>query len=359
MAEAKSEFMPDELDRLEDALEELEGLENLSEFDDAPALRERLEQYQELLVLSRDAMPIEEVPSGLLDSVIAQAREDAVVVKTPPRQRGERGQQGSTGRWLVPVLGLLGGAAAVLLAVQLGNKMNEPAGASSGPLARADDVENSALADEPEVAAEEALERSVLPQELDEALALGESEPEEEQAEASEQADDLPAAKSVPGKKQAPPKAEPRPDAKGKAKESSDGYGIAGSKPAEPGADDQGIELDKDELYDLLAAADKKRRQGRCGAAESRYKQVLVGGPDPMAKARAHAGLGLCAEFSGDLKGADKFFAQAKASFTGISGWIDTERAKMPAASETKKSKSKPRKKMADPAPADAIEDSL
>lgn len=367
MGEAKSEFTPEQLDRIEDALEDLEGLEDLSEFDGSPAVRERLEQYQDLLVLSREAMPIEDVPSGLLDSVLAQAREEAVVVKTPAAHApaGRTGRAGIT-RWLVPVLGLVGGAAAVLLIVQVGKNMGD-AEERSAALARADGVEQSEVA-EAEVAAEELRGRQELSEELDDALAIADSEPSQEEKE-EQPAAPVPgsAAESGGGEQPAKPalqlgsatKNEPPADTK--PNEKGGGYGPKSKEADVPkaGEDDQGLELNKDEVYDLLATADKKRLQGRCGSAESRYKQVLVSGPDPMAKARAHAGLGLCAEFGGDLKGADKFFTQAKASFAGISSWIDTERAKMPAASETKKSKAKPKKQMREPAEADALEDSL
>ena len=75
-----AEWSHAQLDLLEDAIEDLEqegALDRWLADDPDPALRERLEDYRSLLEASREAMPIEEVPGGLLDDVIAQAHQAA------------------------------------------------------------------------------------------------------------------------------------------------------------------------------------------------------------------------------------------------------------------------------------------
>ena len=85
-----AEWSPAELDLLEDALEDLEqegALERWLEDDTSPALRERLEGYRSLLVASRDAMPLEDVPQGVLDEVFAEARRAAAAPPLTDQQR--------------------------------------------------------------------------------------------------------------------------------------------------------------------------------------------------------------------------------------------------------------------------------
>lgn len=86
-----AEFDPRQLDQLEDALEHLDDHESLvghAGHELPSELIERLNEYQDVLALCRDAFPLESPRDELLTGVLAEARE----VSRRPRAR-EAGQR--------------------------------------------------------------------------------------------------------------------------------------------------------------------------------------------------------------------------------------------------------------------------
>jgi hypothetical protein len=78
---------PAQLDRIEDALEALErdGVDAvLAGGDPDPPVEDTLHAYYSLLQLSRDVLTASEVPAGLLDDVLAEARAVAAAPKETP-----------------------------------------------------------------------------------------------------------------------------------------------------------------------------------------------------------------------------------------------------------------------------------
>jgi hypothetical protein len=63
---------------------------------------------------------------------------------------------------------------------------------------------------------------------------------------------------------------------------------------------------------------------------------VLASKPDPVARAQALGGIGLCLESDGDASGASDRFDQARDAYVGADTWIDGERATAPTPSEAK-----------------------
>ena len=108
---SRMQLSPAELDRLEDALEHLESIP-LPELDDDDPVGPLLSEYRELLQLSREAMPLEDVPAGLLDGVLEEARQAAA--NTAPRPAAPWWSRLRLGVW-VPTLAFAGSAAVLLV----------------------------------------------------------------------------------------------------------------------------------------------------------------------------------------------------------------------------------------------------
>ena len=120
-----------QLDRIEDALEDLErgGVPaSLGESPEAAALEAPLTAYRQILTLSREAMPMQEVPAGLLDGVLAEAH--AAVAEAPaalPHQghTAHAAAEAPRSWWQraratiwVPALGFAAAAAALLVFIR-------------------------------------------------------------------------------------------------------------------------------------------------------------------------------------------------------------------------------------------------
>jgi len=84
---------------------------------------------------------------------------------------------------------------------------------------------------------------------------------------------------------------------------------------------------DKDLLRSELERADKLRRKGACTQASAIYREVSTGARGTQ-RARALAGLSLCAEFEGHSVGAEQYMQQARA-ITAIDAWAAGEREAM------------------------------
>jgi hypothetical protein len=302
-----AEFSPRELDQLEDALEGLEDLEDLSALGIAPPLHDRLLDYQKVLRVSRDALPLEEVPGGLLDGVLAEARD---------AKAAEPERPGAWQRWraaLIPVFALAGTAAAVLWIV----KPSEPmVGSADTP---AQTAARRAPAPSPEPTSEAAASTTPAP-------ALVERE-----------------ASAVPAEQPAEPMA--ADDAKATAKPASAARKAEAKPAADQPAPDPAQQLDKEQVLDLIDSGDNARRAGDCDGAERLYRRAEKAAFNTQARARAWMGLGLCEERRGIED--SRYLSDAKAADPKLDAKIEQERASMrkskPAPKKQSQSKSKMR----------------
>ena len=120
MAEAP-QFSPEELDRLEDALESIEGMELDLIEDESPAVRERLVDYRAILIASRDALPMQDVPEGALDrvlSIAADPGQDELAAALPSDEPQPSWWTRFRRTLLIPTLAVAGSAALILVIVQ-------------------------------------------------------------------------------------------------------------------------------------------------------------------------------------------------------------------------------------------------
>ncbi len=370
MAEAP-EFEPRELDLLEDALEGLEGVDDLGELGLEPRLTDRLDDYRKILLMSRDALALEEVPAGLLDDVIAQAaRAEAspVVVNAGVAAATEEASPWwqRWRRWMVPTLALAGSAAAVLwiVAPETEGDMIVSEGYSEKSEAKADErgmddgrlggvapVESAALPTAPSdgAGADRATGRAAFAELTKEEA---DAEPEEEAAAYDESAEKK--ADSKPGAMPAPAPAKKTKSAGSKAKPAAGG-GLGDGD--DPFVDDvvEGA-ADKDGVWELIEQGEKSLSHGNCSSAKRSFKKVLASkSADALALARAHAGIGVCLEWEGDVKKASGSFDQARLFQPGDAGndLINSQRNRLPPPSEQKKA---PKAKKKSASSADAFE---
>ncbi|MEM7160283.1 MAG: hypothetical protein AAF799_46020 [Myxococcota bacterium] len=356
---SRAEFSPEQLDRLEDALEGLED-ELFEPAADDP-VDERLVEFREILELSREALPMEDVPSGLLDGVMAEARQAAANGAPAAAAEGSWWSRLTGGAWL-PTLAFAGSAALLLVmlwpsgaeeaeeSAVAKNTANESAKAESAPPAAAKPAD-SRLADasassEPSGDAF----RFEQTQRGAGAAAIGGAEAPgliaEDKPEPEPEADDAqPEAPSEEPAVAREPKKEPSKRAASKGKKSAGGIpgGIpggvpsSGSKgggyPSAPASKPKpkpkgGKESGKDLMSDVVEG-DSLRRSGRCGLAEMRYAKARKSNDDSI-RARALAGLGLCKELEGSMGPAKKLYAQARAADPSVSSFIQREQGRMP-----------------------------
>lgn len=351
------DLTPADLDRLEDALEDLELSSASDELAGDDPVAQRLTEYRELMVLARDAMPLEDVPAGLLDGVIAQARQAAAAAPAAAAAAPSFWSRWRLSLW-APALAFAGSAA--LLLVMLVPERAESPAAEVAAAAPDDARQDHAKADAKAADASAADGRLALAEptrQEERALAEGEvraggvvigeraPEPAPPAAQASvEQAeapsDDAAAPqrhKDASGDKRIPlPGAvtEPKPVPKAP---STAGAGAKGKKepPPDPlGGVDTG-KRDEDEAqqktgdpWSEISRADADRRSGSCGLAKMRYDKLRKL-DDARVRARALAGAGLCAVASDDPSTAKKLFEQARAADPGVSSFIDDELARL------------------------------
>ena len=324
-----AEFTPQELDALEDGLEALGDDADLATLDVPDVVRERLEDYQSILALTRDALPAEEPGPSVLTSVLAEARAATVDSVAPA-------QPSLWQRWrksLVPVLALAGTTAAVLWII-------------SPDAAREPDLPEMAAAERKDAGPDDApLEAA------GEKAAAASSTPIVEQSKAEEAEEDAVEAEPAPAQavdealepKPALEVPDEKPKKKSKMAPGKGGGAVPGAMPQEEPAV---APADKDSLWSLVDSANRKRLAGTCGSAISIYRQVINGGQDDVARARAHAGIGLCLEYQGRAGEADAAFAEARKAAPGIDSWIVAQRQRMPDKGKNNK-KSKPNAKKA------------
>lgn len=362
MVSERRAFSPAELDLVEDALERLEtdGVPaELRDDEDRAHLAGELEAYREILRLGREAMPLEEVPTGVLDAVLEEARRAAAGA---PRPTGVSWWKRWRARVFLPMLAFGGSAALILWMVRPHDGADMHARAE--PSAAQAQSETLRPQSEPSAAGLLASESAPLAdasrsEEKAEAFAEGElergqgalGEPRAEQAADDDEADgrrsrilerepDLddrsgggraPGAKGSAGPAPAP-EPKPKPSKRGGAGDRKTSTGA--SSPFEPkpstnkseAPKKKDVDVDPPSALDELALADARRRSGACGTARKTY-ELHRSAPDPKVRARALAGLGLCEMEAGRASAAQSFFNAARAADPSIGTFIDRELA--------------------------------
>lgn len=349
MADPSAEFSPAELDDLEDALELLEG--NAAAVA-APHVRRRLDDYRNILTLSRSAMPMVSIPTGLLEGVLAQARASVEVPTIAPTPVVAPARPSLWARMrmfaLLPGVALAGTAAVVLLMVDREPKLDVVASPASSTV----EVVAQAPAGGQPVDRQKQAEGSARFG-AEQGAAAVTSTPAQPAAAAPrlESPPPSPTTKNV----DAPAEEEDQADIgiggdeekSRKVEELSKGK--ADGKPGSVDSDQPAPATDPDmPRWDIIARGDRARHRGDCRVARNEYALALADA-DGRVRARAHAGLGLCDGAEGDRTSADAAYRAARELDPEIASFIDDERPRAGSgASSVKAAKSKPKAKTAD-----------
>lgn len=324
------QLAPAELDRIEDALEWLETVDAID--DDAPRVRERLAAYRDVLVATRAALPLEEVPPGLLDTVIAEARASAGA-PTPITTTPTAGERNSwwrriRGSFLVPTLAL---ASTAVLVLWIARPDPQAVGIDNAEIAaRTDDERAPARKSSPSAAADAESDAPPPPPTPAEAAQGGAAVTAEPAAEPARNA--APVIDSGLGD---PPQNE---EQRQQTLEDVPGMVDLGKSDAKPTTTVQMAPG-----WDLIERADSARKAGDCRSAREDY-MVAAEDDDPAVRARAYAGLGLCDAAAGNTDAAEENFARARGLDGSVDGIIERENAK-PFRSSTRARKSSSKKK--------------
>jgi len=331
-----AEFSTAELDHLEDALEGLELAPPTGAI--APRVGDRLAEYRNILALSRAAMPMVDVPRGLLDDVIAQARAAAevptVVSSATPTER--------PGFWarvrrfgLLPGFALAGTAAAVMLTVESKPDLHDSA-AIEAPVA-VEGARDSAGVERRSTAGP-APAAAPAPATAQDQAAADRHEPEQAELGLEIQRDESSdRGNAIPGGA-APPK-----------RAAVSAVSAAPASPAAEPIEKKEVDLRRKNdaptadaetpRWDIIARGDRARHRGECGAARNEYSLAL-GDVDARVRARAHAGLGLCEAQAGNRSAADAAYQVARELDGEIARFIEDER---PRGAGTSAAKAKPK----------------
>ncbi len=347
MAERMPELSPAELDRLEDALEDLERPEAAQRWlDDEPSphVRARMIEYRDLLIASREAMPMQDVPSGTLDDVIAQARSAAAAPAVAKASEGSGGSWWSRMRrgLLLPVVALAGTAVLVLWVGrpdQAGDVIDAPRGPAPDAAAAADanaktervDAEDDEAVDADEAAAatveqEATREHDGAPQQP----AVAPGSPRARAAATGLDAAETREQQDVAGG---------RYDADADDKPAEGKLGSLGEAPSSA-AKSGGAAGPESGRWDIISRGDRARQAGDCVTARDEYAVALE---DDMAavRARAYAGIGLCDAIAGDSPSADSNYERARELDGSIDGFLDSQRQRRAPSRKKRSSKSK------------------
>ena len=331
-----AEFSPSELDQIEDLLEDLEAGAGVAHPQLSLAARERLDEYRDILALSREAMPLEEPDPNLLAGVIAEARQGAFNATTTAtgvlvgaRERSDQDADLVRPSWFrrwIPAMALAASAAAVLFILRPGGH-DESAGEAPTGLAQNDSPASSpetvptpGSVDADKVARASAEEPGA--EGLEEEAIEVDSEPDEDAA--------APA-----------PSVEPAPKAPQKTASKSRPGANAKPQLAEEPAQEEPT-LDKDQAWGDLVRAHALRRRGECRGARSLYRGLEHEGLKDNVRAQALAGRGLCDEFDGEESAAEASYSKARSIRLDIDGWIEAERQEMRANGHMRKKKAQP-----------------
>lgn len=372
-----AELTPDELDRLEDALEEITGPDRVTDLDGLdlpPELVEHAAAYVEVLDAVAPHLASVAPSEGVLDGVLAEAREAsrAAGVTAPPPVASEgrsSGRRGGWRRWWLPAVSLGGVCAGVFFLVTPEAALEDQAGTAPGSALESaatrvneEDREGSGAAvptpsGEPTAAPGEGdlgtpgddgvdalrskgygglgvklKENSGDGEEFAEAEAKVAPPPKEELLE-MEVSEPGPAGGGTPAKlggnraadsSVAPATKTPRPARKKSSKRKS----------ATPSSDEiPTMDLDADPKaawYEALAEAHAQVRSGACSRALDSYGELLRSEQSDQASrqqlARIQSGMGVCYERRGQLKLAESAFARARKLDAGIDPWINSLR---------------------------------
>jgi hypothetical protein len=329
-----AEFSPSELDQIEDLLEDLETGAGLEDESLSPAARERLDEYRDILALSRDALPLEEPDPNLLAGVIAEARQTAFNSKSTaagvvssarqvPARESEDSRPSWFRRWL-PAMALAGSAVAVLLLLR--PQAEEDGAASEAPATLAQN-------DRPASPAKTTLTQGSVDADKVAQAAPGEAgveEPEDSETEPAQEAGAAVAEDVEPAAKSSRKSVS---NSRAPAKAKSD----AVQEPLE-----EEPTVDKDQAWGDLVRAHGLRRRGECRGARALYRGLEHEGLKDNVRAQAIAGRGLCDEFDGETSSAESSYSKARDIRRDIDGWIEAERQEMRANGHMRKKKAKP-----------------
>ncbi|PCC75166.1 hypothetical protein SAMN02745121_03626 [Nannocystis exedens] len=309
-----SDFTPDELDLLEDALEWMEDPARRGDLEAMPApLRQRADEYAAILAMTREAMPEEDVSPGLLDGILAEARRAA----PPPASAAAEGPslwERLRRSFLLPGVALAGTAALLLWVArpvdEAGPSIREEAAPSPAPAA-------------PEAARE--------PRPVPEPGGLKDMSPPPDEREAEAPAEVAPTsaaadAASVPGAIEQEPPSPAMKAARGGAPAKKKAMEL--DEEPLPGLavpEEQRVDADKESVRDQLESGDRARNKGRCDLAEAEYAAVANSNGPAAERARALAGLGLCREAAGKTADAERYFEAARSLDAGVERWLGGE----------------------------------
>jgi hypothetical protein len=341
---------PNELDLLEDALEELEddaALERWSEDELGPQLRERLSDYRSILVATRQAFPLEDVPAGVLDGVLAQARQAAAAAPVAG-MASEPWWIRLRRSFMVPALALAGTAVLVLWMVDpedpsklVGSPPSDPARAAS-PVPEAAARLESSKREQTEATATAPLAAPA------DAKAAAGNEDDADAGAYKDQAVTLEAEAKDAGEKlqerkpSDPAKNADEPGLMGSLGDVPGGVqgGAAGRASSETKKETGGSAGPASGRWDIVSRGDRARQAGDCVAARDEYALALED-DEARVRARAFAGLGLCDAVAGDEASADANYDRARALDDAIGGFIESQNDRSRGAAK----KAKPAKK--------------
>ena len=309
-----SDFTPDELDLLEDALEWVEDPARRGDLEAMPApLRERADEYAAILAMTREAMPEEDVAPGLLDGILAEARR-AAPPPAPAAAPGPNLWERLRRSFLLPGVALAGTAALLLWVAR---PVDE-----AGPSIR----DEAAPAPSPAPAAPEAARELRAAPEAD---ARKDMSPPTDEPKAEAPADAAQAAAdaaSVPGAIELEPPSPTTKAMRGGAPAKKKAMEVdAGPLPGLGLSEAQRVDADKESVRDQLESGDRARNKGRCDLAEAEYAAVANSNGPAAERARALAGLGLCREAAGKVADAERYFEAARALDSSVERWIGGE----------------------------------
>jgi hypothetical protein len=308
-----SDFTPEELDLLEDALEWVGDPARRADLEAMPApLRRRADEYASILAMTREAMPEEDVAPGLLDGILAEARRAASL--PAPQVEGPSLWERLRRSFLLPGVALAGTAALLLWVAR---PVDEAAPSIHEDAARAPAPAPAPAAPEPPAA------------QAGEAADLKDMSPHTERREDVQAPAEVAPAPADAAAAVVPGAMDPAPAAK-----ATRGGSPAKSKKMEaedtplPGLsvpEGRRVDADKDSVRDQLESGDRARQKGRCDLAVAEYTAVANSNGPAAERARALAGLGLCREAAGKDVDAERYFEEARSLDSGVDQWLRGE----------------------------------
>lgn len=330
---AEAELGPSELDLLEDALEELElegALERLTQSELDPRVSSRLLDYRNVLAAAREALPLEDVPGGVLDDVLAQARQAAATPAAAVAAVSEPWWTRLRRSFMVPALALAGTAALVLWVFD--PKDQATLGQSSAPAAERAPA-TAARAEAGEAKREQARATPAAPTvaPAEAAAAANDLEAEAQDAPPIEELSDRGALGEL--KRDADEDdAQAKPaDGDGRSMTSlgdvpsgAPGGVLGGTGSGSATTPTQTKAGGAAGRWDIVVRGDRARQAGDCVAARDEYALALED-DEARVRARAFAGLGLCDAVSGDEASADANYERARGLDDEIGGYIESQ----------------------------------